>query len=215
MIALFLLGSLAGLLLAAPFGPVGALALRQTLHWGFRGGMACGVGTAVADAIIGGFVGLGVGMLKAWFDDHVRELEIGAGLVLIAVGVAAVLEIGAKAKPKLKPGIVPIASQGRLLASTTQAFLVTIGNPAIAGAFAAMFTALGIHNRIEQALWAEALVALTAGIFLGAILCWAAFVWVVGHVSGRVADIWLHRVHRGVGVLLILLGIGVVGHAVL
>ncbi len=211
MIALFLLGLVSGLLLAAPFGPAGALAVRQTLHWGFRGGIACGIGTAFADAVIGGIVGLGIGFVTVWLEEHLHELEMVAGVILVAVGIAAVLEIGAKGKPK--QGVIATASKRRLLASGGQAFLVTIGNPAIAGAFAAMFTALGIHTRIEDAYWADALVAITVGIFLGAMVCWSAFVWFVGHVSGRVADVWLHRVHRGLGVVLILVGIAVFASA--
>ncbi|MFW5833270.1 MAG: LysE family transporter [Pseudomonadota bacterium] len=213
MIQLFLLGFLSGLLLAAPFGPAGALALRQTLYWGFRGGMACGLGAALADSIIGGVVGLGIGVVTTWLDDHVRELEVVAGVVLIAVGVAAVLELGAKPRPKR--GVVRRASQSRLATSTGQAFLVTIGNPAVAGAFAALFTALGLADRIDALAWHQAWIALTAGIFAGAPLCWAGFVWMVSHVSGRVADVWLKRVHRGAGVVLVVVGIGVRTTAVL
>lgn len=205
------MGLLTGLLLAAPFGPAGALAVRQTLGWGFRGGIACGIGTALADAAIGALVGLGIGFVTTWLDSHLRELELVAGVILIAVGTAAVLEIGASTRARDGE----TASGQRLAAASGQAFLVTLGNPALAGAFAAMFTALGIHTLIDEIAWAPALVALTGGIFLGSIACWTAFVWFVGHVSDRVAATWLHRVHRILGVILIAVGLVVLSGVLL
>ncbi|MEO1089904.1 MAG: LysE family transporter [Pseudomonadota bacterium] len=209
MLHLFVLGLISGLLLAAPFGPAGALAIRQTLSWGFRGGFACGVGTAVADAIIGGLVSVGIGIVSEWLEAHGRELELVAGAVLIAVGLAAILEIGASSSRRDNG---PASSQ-RLAAAGGQAFFVTIGNPAIAGAFAAMFTAIGLHNYVVELGWAAASFSVAAGIFVGALACWAGFVWIVRHMSGRVADIWLHRVHRGLGIILVVVGASVLIHA--
>ena len=207
---LFSLGLITGLLLAAPFGPAGALAIRQTIGWGFRGGIACGVGTALADAMIGSLVGLGIGFVTAWLAEHIRPLEIVAGVILVGVGATAFLELGTRTKARNDE----IASGQRLAAAGGQAFLVTLGNPTIAGAFAAMFTALGIHTLIEEAAWGQALVALGGGIFLGSITCWTAFVWFVGHVSDRVADAWLHRVHRILGAVLVAVGLVVISGVV-
>lgn len=205
-----LYGVIVGFLLAAPFGPAGALCFRQTLAHGGIGGMACGFGTATADALIGGIAFVSVGLASKLLDEYLQILETIAGLVLVGIGIAALMEVGRR---NLEGG----PDRGRLASASGQAFMVTAGNPAVLGAFMALFAAIGRPGRpmesLGQTLLATETAFLMLGVFIGSLMCWILFVYLVTHASRRLADKWLDLAERILGVILVVAGATVLAAA--
>ena len=55
-------GLAAGLIIAAPVGPVNLLCIRRTLEKGWKSGMVSGLGAALADTLYGAIAGFSISL---------------------------------------------------------------------------------------------------------------------------------------------------------
>ena len=190
-------GIAAGLLIAAPVGPVGVLCVHRTLAWGRLHGLLSGLGAAVADALFAAIVAFGLGFVSDFLLAQQEWLRLGGGILLLLLGIKNLTS---------KPPAVDLAEPRRSLAGdSASAFALTATNPVTIVSFIGVFAALGVtaqHTTAEAGL-------LVLGVFSGSAIWWLALSGGVGLMRRVMEAIFLRWVHVISGLLLLLFGIGV------
>ena len=188
-------GTVLGLAVAAPVGPIGLLCISRTLERGFRAGVAGGLGTALADASFAGLAATGFAAFSFVLGIIAAPLQVIGGGVLVALGVA-----GWRARSDAKPASIEEVGIARLTAVT---FLLTLANPATILSFAAMLAGLGL----AESAAAEDAAAVTLGVFTGSLAWWFFLCGLVALLRQRLPQgfsLWVSRISA-----IILIGFGV------
>jgi putative LysE/RhtB family amino acid efflux pump len=157
-----------GFCIAAPVGPIGTLVLKRSLTRGFRAGLACGLGTALADLCYGVLAATGIHFAAAC----ARPLAIAGGLLLLWLAWRSWHE----APPT--DGLNPPESVPRGTATT---FLLTLSNPMTILSFAALIASTGGSSPGWFVL----------GVFSGSMLWWVT-------LSATASSLAPYLVHCGV-----------------
>jgi putative LysE/RhtB family amino acid efflux pump len=179
MLAAFAKGVWIGICVAAPVGPIGALVLKKSLRFGFRAGVTCGAGAALADLCYGLAASAGLRLAAA----YTRIIAVAGGTFLLWLAFKSWREA-----PQEQTVDVARESPSRSLAAT---FLLTVSNPMTIISFAALIASVGS----QAPLW------FVTGIFAGSMLWWivlsgassyvAHFVEIRGHAINHAAALVL------------------------
>lgn len=191
----FLLGFIAGFVVAAPVGAASVLLVRRALHGGFPGAFAVGVGAATGDTVFGALAIAGVGTILDFVADHDTTVRLIGGCVLIA---AAVLTWRTPPRPVDDPG----PGRGNLAGSAAAGFALTITNPITPAAFIMVFAALGLGDDLRR----MEILSMTTGLFAGALAWTGGLAWVASHARRRMTDELLARTARWTSALLAMCG---------
>ena len=167
-------GAVLGFSIAAPVGPIGALAISRTLRDGRAAGFATGLGAATADSVYGAAAACGLAAL-AGPAAAVPWLRWAGGAFLVCYGIRLVATRGRAqaAAPGRAPG-----------GAFFSAFLLTLANPMTILAFAAMLGSFGAGGTGAAALM------VVAGVFLGSMAWWTVLASVVAAAAGRLGGRW-------------------------
>ncbi len=195
-IEVFLKGIAAGLLIAAPVGPVGVLCVHRTLVWGRLHGLLSGFGAAVADALFAVIAAFGLSFVSDFMIAHQHWLRLGGGCLLLILGAKNLLS-----KPAAPNEAEPRRS---LIGDSASAFALTATNPITIISFLGVFAALGVGGHIGR-LEANALVL---GVFSGSALWWILLSTGVGFMRRTIETLYLRWVHVISGVLMLVFGAG-------
>lgn len=184
-----------GLALAMPVGPISLLCIQQALTRGFGGGLAAGLGVALADATYGAIAAFGL--------TAITNLLVNLGTPLRVLGLAAMLWLAFRIwrdadAPKHLGGDARTGA-----ATTAQLYLLTIANPLTILTFLALFVGAGVGMQGAYAMSA----ALTAGVFAGSFLWWVGVSWIVGVVRERLNDRTLGWINRASALMIAGLGV--------
>ena len=190
-------GVAAGLLIAAPVGPVGVLCVHRTLAWGRVHGLLSGLGAAAADALFAAVVAFGLGFVSDFLLAQQIWLRLGGGILLLLLGAKNLLS-----KPPAPDEVEPRRS---LAGDSASAFVLTATNPITIISFLGVFAALGVTG--ENATGEAG--ALVLGVFLGSAIWWLTLSGGVGLMRGAMEAVFLRWVHVVSGALLLLFGTGV------
>jgi threonine/homoserine/homoserine lactone efflux protein len=163
-------GAVLGFSIAAPVGPIGALAIGRTLRDGRAAGLATGLGAASADSVYGAAATFGLAALAGPAAAAPPWLRWAGGAFLICYGIRLVAARG-RAR-----GAAPAGTSGGAFLS---AFLLTLANPMTILAFAAMLGSFGAVGAGGAGL------TLVAGVFLGSMAWWTFLSWVVAAAAGK------------------------------
>jgi threonine/homoserine/homoserine lactone efflux protein len=193
MTSVYLQGTLIGLAIAAPVGPIGLLCIRRTLRDGRLIGIATGMGAATADGMYGLITAMGLSV-SGLLVSHGDWMRLGGGLLILYLGVTTFLR-GLQPQghdaASAPPAHAPLKAYG-----TT--FLLTVSNPATIIAFIGMISGLskGAENGPGAAYW------LVLGVFCGSALWWFILVGITSLLRGLVSDRFMQAVDFGSGALL-------------
>jgi threonine/homoserine/homoserine lactone efflux protein len=167
-------GALLGFSIAAPVGPIGALAISRTLRDGRAAGLATGLGAASADGVYGAAAACGLAAL-AGPAAAAPWLRWAGGAFLVCYGIRLVATRGRAqaAAPSRAPG-----------GAFFSAFLLTLANPMTILAFAAMLGSFGVGGSGAAAFM------LVAGVFLGSMAWWTVLASVVAAAVARLGGRW-------------------------
>lgn len=199
----FLKGIAAGLLIAAPVGPVGVLCVHRTLAAGRVHGLVSGLGAAVADALFAAVVAFGLGFVSEFLLAQQTWLRLGGGALLLILGAKNLLSKPPHAAESEPPRSLP--------GDVVSAFALTATNPVTILSFIGVFAALGVtgaNSTLESG-------ALVLGVFAGSALWWITLSGGVGLMRKTIEEIYMRRIHLISGGLLLLFGIGVLAALVL
>lgn len=156
-------GTLVGVALAAPVGPVGILCIRLALTQGRWAATAAGMGAAMADAIFGAVSGLGLILIQNFIAEHQQGLGLIGGLIVMGLGISAW-----RTPATLDEAPITLMALTKDFAAT---FSMAITNPATMVAAFGLIAAIG---PIDLSDGSTAGGRLVAGIFLGSALWWLA-----------------------------------------
>lgn len=193
----FLKGIAAGLLIAAPVGPVGVLCVHRTLAFGRAHGLVSGLGAAIADALFAIIVAFGLSFISDFLLAQQHWLRLGGGILLLLLGVKNLFA---------KPPAGKVEDMPRSLAGDfASALALTAANPITILSFLGVFAALGVAG---GGALGEA-DALVLGVFGGSALWWLALTGGVGMMRNAMEALYLRQIHLISGASLIAFGIGV------
>lgn len=188
----FLKGIVAGIIIAAPVGPVGVLCVRRTIFEGPIYGLVSGLGAAAADTIFGIVAAFGLTVISDFLIGHQSWLK--------AVGAAFLLFIGGRAIITARDTTPAPISGESVLGSFASTFVLTVTNPITILAFAGVFAAAGLSG--TEATWGTAGM-LVAGVFAGSLAWWLLLCAVAGGIRHLVREIHLVWVSRTSGLILV------------
>src|ERR1700691_1452802 len=80
-------GLAAGLIIAAPVGPVNVLCIQRSLQKGWRAGILSGLGAAFADTLYGGIAGFGISLVIRFLIREEFWFRLIGGILLMVIGV--------------------------------------------------------------------------------------------------------------------------------
>ena len=185
---LLIRGLIAGLIIAAPVGPVNLLCIRRTLEKGWKSGMLSGLGAALADTLYGAIAGFGLSLVIRFLTREAFWIRLIGGVLLVGIGV-----VYYRRPPRpLKAG-GDDSSANSDIAST---FLLTLTNPTTVLSFLAVLAMLGLGK--QGPLWQTSL--LVAGIFCGSMTWWTILVSAVSLLRGKISDRTMRWMNRVAGV---------------
>src|ERR1017187_5022165 len=177
-------GFAAGLIIAAPVGPVNVFCIPRTLEKGWRWGMLSGLGAALADTVYGAIAGFGIILVIQFLIGEEFWIRLIGGVLLMGIGVVYYCKT---------PGSLEAGGDYSANSDFISALLLTVTNPTTVLSFLAVLATLGLGK--HRPLWQTSL--LVAGIFCGSMTWWTILVGAVNLLRGRVTDRtmrWMNRV---------------------
>jgi threonine/homoserine/homoserine lactone efflux protein len=178
-------GLAAGLIIAAPVGPVNVLCIRRSLQKGWRAGILSGVGAALADTVYGGIAGFGISLVIAFLIREEFWFRMIGGIVLVAIGVIYYLQ-----PPQKLTASEDKSSAHSDIVST---FLLAATNPTTILSFLVVLATLGLGQ--QRPLWQTSL--LVGGIFCGSMAWWIILASGANMLRDKMTDqsmVWLNRI---------------------
>ncbi|AMO58390.1 hypothetical protein GZ77_19285 [Endozoicomonas montiporae] len=165
MFDLFLKGIIAGIVIAAPVGPIGLLCLRRTLENGRLAGLASGLGAATADGFYGVVVAAGFAV-SGVLDSHAGQMSVVGGLLVTILGLQALR--GFLNNKDQSANSITTTDKTNILSAFSTTFILTLTNPMTILMFTGLIAGLGSIAESESysAYW------LVCGIFLGSAIWW-------------------------------------------
>ncbi len=188
--SLFFKGSLIGLSIALPIGPVGILCMQHSLYRGLLAGLIAGLGAALADTCFGCMAIFGVSLLSNIIAIYRVWFEIIGSLILWCIGIKVF-----KSKPKKMIACQDSLNYYSIFFST---FILTLTNPLIFLCFSAIYASLGLTFS-DQEVFSS--ITLTLGIFVGSIFSWSAvniMIYLIGRKFPFVCSPLFNRISGGI-----------------
>jgi len=181
-------GVIAGLIIAAPVGPVNLLCIRRTLEKGRKSGMASGLGAALADTLYGSIAGFGIRLVTQFLTREEFWIRLIGGTFLMGVGIAYYR----KPLRSLEAGEDGSGANSDLVS----AFLLNMTNPTTVLSFLAVLATLGAGGQgsVGHAM------ALVGGIFCGSMLWWTVLTGGASILRSRITDGALRWMNHAAGI---------------
>src|ERR1700679_4274803 len=79
-------GVAAGLIIAAPVGPVNVMCIQRALEKGWKSAILSGLGAAVVDTLYGGVAGFSISLVISFLIREQAWIRLIGGILLIAIG---------------------------------------------------------------------------------------------------------------------------------
>ncbi len=178
---LLIRGIIAGLVIAAPVGPVNVFCMQQTIARGWKAGVITGIGAALADSLYGGIAGFSISFVIALLIRELFWIRLFGGILLIGIGILYL---------RRKPQHIGEGSEN---GSAPSAFFLTLTNPTTVLSFLAVLAALRMEG--QRPWWQNMIVV--GGIFLGSMTWWVILSASVNHFRQKINDAtmaWMDRI---------------------
>lgn len=173
-------GLAAGLIIAAPVGPVNLLCIRRTIEKGWRSGIVSGFGAALADTLYGAVAGFSLTLVIQFLIREEFWIRLIGGILLMAIGI-----VYCCTPPRsLKAG----KDDSTANSDFVSALLLNVTNPTTALSFLAVLATLGLGK--PRPLWQTSL--LVVGIFCGSMTWWTILVSAVNLLRSRITNSTMH-----------------------
>jgi len=85
---LLIKGVIAGLMIAAPVGPVNILCINRTLTSGWKSGVICGIGAAAADMFYGAVAGFSISLVIQFLVREQFWINLVGSILLVVIGIS-------------------------------------------------------------------------------------------------------------------------------
>jgi len=191
----FLKGIVAGIIIAAPVGPIALICVRRTLHKGERSGFISGLEAATADTIYGLVAAFSLSMASNYITEAKVELRFIGAVIMIVLGIRTFF-----AKVPANTKNVDQSTSWRDFLTT---LFLTLTNPITIIAFGLAFAILGLDVQHRNFL---ASIFITLGVFVGSAIWWAFLSRSVHYFREKIDVKILQWVNHFAGVVIIILG---------
>lgn len=181
---LLIRGVLAGLIIAAPVGPVNIICVQRTLAKGWRSGLISGLGSALVDTFYGAVAAFSITFVLRFLIREEFVLRLVGGGLLVLIGIVYYFKRPQSLEAEAQE------SEGREFASTA---LLTATNPTTVLSFLIVLSAVGLAR---NKTWYLTLAAV-CGIFAGSMLWWSVLTGVTNYFRDRFNDraaLWMNRI---------------------
>src|SRR5258708_35521066 len=81
-------GVAAGVMIAAPVGPVSVLSIKRVLQKGWKSGLLSGLGAALVDSFYGGIAGFSISLVIEFLIREQFWIRLVGGILLVGIGIA-------------------------------------------------------------------------------------------------------------------------------
>ena len=180
-------GLAAGLIIAAPVGPVNVLCIRRTIEKGWKSGMVSGLGAALADTLYGAVAGFSISLVIQFVVREEFWIRLIGGILLMGIGVVYY---------RKSPGSLKGGNDSSANSDLISSLLLTATNPTTVLSFLAVLATLGLGK--HRPLWQTSF--LVAGIFCGSMAWWTILASGVNLLRGRITDRTMRWMNRVAGV---------------
>jgi threonine/homoserine/homoserine lactone efflux protein len=181
-------GLAAGLIIAAPVGPVNVLCIQRTMEKGWKSGILSGLGAACADTLYGAIAGFGISLVIQFLIREEFWIRLIGGILLTGIGVVYYC----KPPRSLHAGEVGSSTNSDFVST----LLLTVTNPTTALSFLAVLATLGLGR--QRPLWQTSF--LVVGIFCGSMTWWTILASAVNLLRSRITDRTMHWMNRVAGI---------------
>jgi threonine/homoserine/homoserine lactone efflux protein len=181
-------GLVAGLIIAAPVGPVNLLCIRRTIEKGRKSGMVSGLGAALADTLYGAVAGFGISLVTQFITREEFWIRMIGGAFLTGVGVVYYC--------KPPRSLAAREDDSGANSDFASAFLLNVTNPTTVLSFLAVLATLGVGG--QRSLWRT--IALVVGIFCGSMIWWTLVASAASHLRSRLTDSSLRWMNHAAGI---------------
>lgn len=164
-----------GILVIAPAGPTGIIAIKNNITKRGISGLITGFGGATADLIYSIIAIFGISFISNFILANKRIFELFAGIIILLIGFN---EIFSKKPHMLKK----LKTKNRLINDYFTGFGITIINPATLFVFCALYTITGIFTYLSSP---ELSLAIVIASLLGSILGWGILNYIVSKLKRK------------------------------
>lgn len=192
---IFLKAFIIGFSIAMPVGPIGMLCIKNSLAYGFRIGLAVGIGAACADSIYGFLAGGGLAVISQFLLNYSSIIKIIGSLILLYLGG---MEIKNAAKTPGKEAAIKSKKFYKVIVAT---FFLTLTNPMTILSFIGVFAAIGGVN-----LNGFSIAIMILGVFCGSLAWWMTLAGTTSIIRHKIS----HKLMTEIKIIsgIILLGFG-------
>jgi threonine/homoserine/homoserine lactone efflux protein len=181
---LLIRGIIAGLIIAAPVGPVNVICVQRTIAKGWRSGLISGLGSAAADSIYGSIAAFSITFVIRILVKEEFWIRLVGGCLLILIGVLYYFKHPQSLEEHGNE------SEKKEFVST---FFLTLTNPTTVLSFLVVLSAVGLAR--NETWWLTSLIV--GGIFVGSMLWWVILTGTVNYFRDRFSNrtmLWMNRI---------------------
>lgn len=202
------IGIIVGIVVSAPVGPVNIICIGRALRFGFWPAVLSGIGAALGDTVLALVAGFGISAVADAIANHDRLIQFVGGGILVGFGLFTMLSTP-HGSPRADAHVADSAM--RIVPAT---FLITVTNPGALLGFLAIFGGMVGNELLPEGDYGAAGLMVVA-VGAGALLWWTGLAAFVSKIRHLLSDTTLRRINVVSGILLAVLGVLLVGRAVL
>jgi putative LysE/RhtB family amino acid efflux pump len=174
---IFLKAFIIGFSIAMPVGPIGLLCIKNTLSYGFKIGVAVGLGAALADSFYGFLAGGGLALISELLLDYITYIKIIGGIFLIYLGLKEIINY------KKIPHQAADVKGSHFFKTIFTVLFLTLTNPATIISFVAIFAVIGGASTDGSGLFTMIL-----GVFFGSLCWWLILAGGVSKIKHKISE---------------------------
>ena len=191
-------GSILGLAVSMPSGPVGLVMINRTIKRGRLSGFFSGLGIAAADTFLAIISAIGFSFIIDFIREERFILSLVAGILVSGVGLKVFLS------NPVKEFRNNAGTNKSLWRDFYSVFIMSVTNPYSIFIFVAFFS--GVH--IEGSIKPETVPFIfVPGVFMGAMAWWLFLSYFVSRLKKKIRLRTIVKINRIAGLLIIAIGI--------
>ena len=195
--SLFVQGTIIGLTLAVPIGPISLLCIQRSIADGRLHGIISGIGVASSDSFYATVSFLGLTIISGLIIAQQYLFRFLAGIVLIFIGIRVFLSVPLGASTQ--------TGHETYLKDYLSMAAIAIANPLTLLFFIVIVPGFGVVIHGNSFLSAMEFVA---GVFFGSVVWWVILCGFVGTMRTRISEENLRLINRISGILISCFGAG-------
>jgi threonine/homoserine/homoserine lactone efflux protein len=193
-------GLLIGLLASSPMGPINMLTIQRTLNRGRKHGFVTGLGAMLSDMVYAVITLVGLSFVSGFVAEYERTIQAVGSIILFFFGFGVF-----RTNPLKDSTSDRLPQETRYLKDFVSSFLLTFSNAAIVLVFVGLYARFSF-NPLDDGI--SFFAAGLASIAVAAFAWWFFLTVFVSRLRGHFNRKGLRLLNRGVGAILMLLGIG-------